>query len=761
LLRQGPRQLGAGRAHLVLLASCVVALVSAPAASAAAFSCGPGSDSNGDSCTLTVVDKTHFRIDQPFVADSSYEYSSVMFAPGDGIVIKAGGCVQTGGAGDTWKRYVDPSGDNSGVPNGLYWGWVSIPGAFVAGSSQPVEQVPLSSVIGKTLLVPNISGPTTFTQSQDLILGYVDDELGDNSYSDHDDGTGDQCAYSNDGGPAWVTIAVTHGVAGATGTLPAVRPAPFDLVPQGFDSNFVFLNPVWGWQWNGGNVNLDGSFGACLQNQTASAPCWTQAVTNDLPDSFIYSQLTYCNSGLSGHRNWFPVTYTGSLWWEEYSGPPPFNDDDYNWALRTPIFQRGIVTGSPAGADSDDPVDVKLEHDSEETIDNFDDSAWWQKLHQNVDDDKAVPFPGSFQAQGHDAVAIGLMGLDTTHHPGAPEVHPVWLLAIREASSTFPNPPTDDSWAIFARNWGDEGMCSSLEHYLDRNVITVDLPRPPGVSGSATATLVGDNTFHGHEVQMWPQVHNFAGGVQFTLKLAAPAQHPWAAGEIHLSWQEPPMLAALRDRTVRVLVPPKTSVQGRPGRIPPLRGTAEPGEPEQQLDEVVSHMTAVQKQAAKTVFSALFPPLPKLTIGQGVAAMSSTAPPFPRTPPPISTAPNPRLARRARAQFDALCAATRGHLPTQERLCRRLNQPPVTLLRARAARRGPRGSLIGPVTVTLNAYTTNGTAVTKTQYRLNGSSWRDYTRAFTLGTGTHTISYRSRDASRHVEAVRRKTLIIR
>src|SRR5262249_25052390 len=152
-------------------------------------SCGMNSASNGDACTITSTDPTHLRIDQPFVAGPSFEYHSIVFQPGDEITLTAGGCVQTGGIGSTWKRFVDPTGSNSGFPGGLYWGWVTIPGAFFADDPlRPVTHVPFlefASGLKHSFIIPKLDQATDIAQPMDLIIGYTDDNYDDNSYSNH------------------------------------------------------------------------------------------------------------------------------------------------------------------------------------------------------------------------------------------------------------------------------------------------------------------------------------------------------------------------------------------------------------------------------------------------------------------------------------------------------------------------------------------------------------------------------------------------
>ena len=115
----------------------------------------------------------------PNVLDPVTAYPTIAFAPGDSVVVTAQGCVQTGGAGKTWKRYVDPSRPDS---DSRYHGLISIPGA-TAGL------VRLSSVVNT---------PLNVTSAGVLSLGYEDEGHGDNGYWSPDDGTDDQCAIPGD-----------------------------------------------------------------------------------------------------------------------------------------------------------------------------------------------------------------------------------------------------------------------------------------------------------------------------------------------------------------------------------------------------------------------------------------------------------------------------------------------------------------------------------------------------------------------------------
>ena len=81
------------------------------------------------------------------------------------------GCVNTGGSGKTWKRYLDPAGANSAR---LYHGLIWIPGATLSGTLQPVgtELVRVSAAIHKIYFIKE--GPLLPSEFY-VRLGYEDD----------------------------------------------------------------------------------------------------------------------------------------------------------------------------------------------------------------------------------------------------------------------------------------------------------------------------------------------------------------------------------------------------------------------------------------------------------------------------------------------------------------------------------------------------------------------------------------------------------
>lgn len=135
-----------------------------------------------------------YRIERPNVKQAITDYPQVSFEPGDRITLDAGGCVQTGGRGRTWKRYVNPSGSGAEL---YYSGTVSIPQVI----HRPQR---LGGLVHQPLHVPW----TAPRQGLFLRLGYQDDDYRDNGYYGHDDGTENQCRGV---GAAWVTVTVGRG----------------------------------------------------------------------------------------------------------------------------------------------------------------------------------------------------------------------------------------------------------------------------------------------------------------------------------------------------------------------------------------------------------------------------------------------------------------------------------------------------------------------------------------------------------------------
>jgi len=146
--------------------------------------------------------KLVFTIKEPNVIEPRSLYKDIFFYPGDKVFINAGGCVQTGGLGRTWKRYVNPSGPKS---DKFYHGLIHIP-----GSTNGTGLVRTKDVIGKEIKI-NDDLPGFDTSKLYLNLGYEDDKYSDNGYWGrstiwrYDDGTEEQCKGE---GNAYIEITI-------------------------------------------------------------------------------------------------------------------------------------------------------------------------------------------------------------------------------------------------------------------------------------------------------------------------------------------------------------------------------------------------------------------------------------------------------------------------------------------------------------------------------------------------------------------------
>lgn len=128
-----------------------------------------------------------WRVSSPNVKKKILSFPQIKFRPGDQVRVSGGGCVQTGGAGKTWKRYVDPLGPNS---DRLYHGMVLLPGAIGELPSDNLDDFARILIVkGANFTVKPVSDP----QQLHLWLGYEDDNYDDNGYWGQDEGTQGQC----------------------------------------------------------------------------------------------------------------------------------------------------------------------------------------------------------------------------------------------------------------------------------------------------------------------------------------------------------------------------------------------------------------------------------------------------------------------------------------------------------------------------------------------------------------------------------------
>jgi hypothetical protein len=168
--------------------------------------------------------------DEPAV-DQQTTNTGYTFPAGSHVRIQADGCEQTGGSGETWKRYVNPDPSNG---NTEFHGRVGI----YSSTGGP-------TTLGNTrILSIDQSAYHRVTTPSYLQVGFEDDDYTDNNYDSHDDGGG-QCAWNTTGSPVSGTFYGTWGYGGPAYILltvvPNAAPVPSANQPAAYVSGLVSL----------------------------------------------------------------------------------------------------------------------------------------------------------------------------------------------------------------------------------------------------------------------------------------------------------------------------------------------------------------------------------------------------------------------------------------------------------------------------------------------------------------------------------------
>ena len=161
---------------------------------------------------------------------------------------------------------------------------------------------------------------------------------------------------------------------------------------------------------------------------------------------------------IRGHVNWVPMTATGLLQFETYSGDPPL-DGDININVAT-VDDFALTEGNHAldGAFAPRRA-LHTESYYQETLGRLHASraGWWNALRYAMKDSKRM----HNLVDERFAIITGLYGVDGVHRFQA-ELHPVFGMAILISS----DPVRGEQWALMVRNQGNEGDCSSGQHVM-------------------------------------------------------------------------------------------------------------------------------------------------------------------------------------------------------------------------------------------------------------------------------------------------------
>ena len=461
-----------------------------------------------------------WRIDRPDVSKRLTEYPQITFDRGDSVLVSASGCVNVGINKPDWRRFVDPSGNNT---DRFYHGLIWIPGARIPHDPQllvtPVGTgpVPIASVAGSSddpsraeWLIVDVPEKTKST----LRLGYEVDYRHPllpraDPYSGMPPNTG-QCKGRDD---ASVTVIIKPGPppTDLSGRLTRTL-RPFDPVSATTDENGLMFSP----RWYGNSGEREDGLTVETECNNFRYKNWffvrdgiesscTQQASFDVPSKLFTECLIAPGFGeLHGHVNWTPATFIGKLRFQDQSA-----DQDFDFQLltltdldRTVRFPGNKDFGKVAPIlteDSQATDEYKnalwLEFASYETTKFFYGSnsidSFWNKFQ-----DPTKKFLALKRSWDRTAIVTGLLNLDCVHDCHT-ELHPVYAMALRTKSEDKDDSiRNDDPWAIFVRTAGNEGDCSADEHYLNRDTYTVFLPAPPGSSSEIPSVTNSGDAFH-------------------------------------------------------------------------------------------------------------------------------------------------------------------------------------------------------------------------------------------------------------------------
>ncbi|MGO8795087.1 MAG: FG-GAP repeat domain-containing protein [Candidatus Sulfotelmatobacter sp.] len=348
----------------------------------------------------------------------------------------------------------------------------------------------------------------------------------------------------------------------------------FNVESTETDLNGFPLNPQWRWQLyhpesNPPNPTTDTPQAAMCHYFSATdvvntgqtsiqvlvpsySDCTDQMTHVNAPDGWnALVCSTNPRSGFDGHLDWFTATF-GTM----AGSPPPsigsFSfgdhngwDDDYDNSMYMAYdISSHIFSGFPAMMNGRDSQHV--EFDSDETIDYFA-TPWWNQFHHAVDN-------GGASSMLHDTESIvtGMFGVDCEHDGCKSEIHPVFTVALHVLDS-----PDNDTWAMFLRNTGDEGYCSSQIETANFTTYTFRLPWRTKESTPWTAVdVLWGPTYpdcaQAQEAQAkscfeqqvppggatGPTITYLSGQwVDVTFTFPAPTKRPLIDGELHLQWR--------------------------------------------------------------------------------------------------------------------------------------------------------------------------------------------------------------------------------
>ena len=520
------------------------------------------------------------------------------------------------------------------------------------------------------------------------------------------------------GGP-WLLIvfafaAADHGDAARplSDSGPAMHAMPLDLLSNETDVNGLLLNPHWRQPFPDVGALCD------VHGDPTLTHCTSQTVTLN------FSNNTLVNAGcnmptdlnlsfgghMAGHKNWFPVTMTGSV--ELDRGYQEGGAGIVGWDADMDFLLRPSNTGALTKSSVDDKgSQIELEWDGYEVFYwQADPNSWWNRFFANKNNDSAkvmVNPDHPREPNGRDDnVIIGLLGLDCRHWCHT-ELHPVYAMALHTKADE-----SADHWAVMARNSGNEGSCGSTVIETPMQTMSMFLPHANAQSREIVSSDISGHAgrYDDGALPLFPPAVGWwisdvvnpgtpKAGVLVTFVLPPPATRATIFGDFTLRWTQ--SAAPCRDCTISVKgvqhadlrSHDTTSGSARPrdlnlrtqnpnsagssvtaaGRV--LQPRALGGDDDEHLTVMVQKMTPAQRKR----FDASVPGASSI---RTVASVAAGTKPSPAIPPDsnvkgakvgdftkIRYVPDPKREQAREQIIRAMCRAYGGQVPNFPSFC--------------------------------------------------------------------------------------------
>jgi hypothetical protein len=311
----------------------------------------------------------------------------------------------------------------------------------------------------------------------------------------------------------------------------------FDLSSPGSDPNGAPDNPRWAPQVQQSR-NLPPTSGSdCAKNgQPYEATCTDQSksVVEDRGTGITGALCTLFGdpSSINGHADWAVASAQGTIGWLNFA-----DDWDYNLML-LPDQEYGLTLNNNR-LSSDGARYIEVEFDSREFDGRFR-TEWWQDFARLASEGATSGDYSGIANHFHAGpdlpygVVYGIFGIDCEHGCRS-ELHPAYAVAIQVDGSKQSN-----TWAIFARNWGDEGFCSHLDHELDLTSTAQAIHLVLPYKSSAGPVVKSQDVASSISQASQCPTYNFlpGRGEEVTIPLPAAAGHGLTEVVVQFTWPD-------------------------------------------------------------------------------------------------------------------------------------------------------------------------------------------------------------------------------